>query len=846
MTVGSVDRDRAAAEVVAVLSAAKSTWSEAELTAEVDAGLVRAGVVGDPQAVAELAEDVRARAAARCRSVLDPAVHTPTSMSRHLTSDAVVEADRRLNLGLAGLAGGPGDRDDVGAARAVAAGLDRGQAAAVGAVGGQGRLAVVVGPAGAGKTAMLAVAGRRLAEQGRAMVVVSPTRKGALVAGAEIGVAGASLAKLLHEHGWRWDELGRWSRLAVGEVDRTSGPVYRGPGEAARLSERSVVVVDEAGLLSVDQANALIDVAAETGAAVRLVGDPRQLGAVGRGGVMETAARWVGSPVVLDQVHRFVTVAVDGTGLPVTVADREWAELSLRVRDGTDPAATVDRLVARGAVVVHARPADAVAAIAEAVAAGGDRESSWAVTVATNDDARRVNQAVRDRRVAAGRVDDTAAVAGRDGERIGVGDRIVTRRNDPARDVANRETWTVEAVARGRQPWPPGGPGTAGWPSTRAMSAAAVQLGYASTDYGNQGVTTDRSVTWVTDATSAGGLYVGVTRGRYANTVHVVAADVDEAPPAAGRRPGPGPGRPGPRRGDRPGRDRGVPGSGHPPGGRSGPLPRRPGGLALRGRARRGRTGGGGRLRPPDDRPGRPPGRPRRRPRPGAPGRTGRSGGRPGPGGRAAGRGRPPGRRAVRVGSTRRRPTTSPPATMPASSPPAPVVSVGGPGRSTRPGPVSRRPPSGGAPRTCPARNGPTTPSAAKPRRRSPGPSPRPSTATGPTRSGPSGRRPTSTGDRPTSTAARRGPGGQPGPGRAAPRRSPSAVEEARAVIAHHRSERDRRTQTMTPDQVEAADAARDALLAEQALERAVEPLRVRAGGPTPPPPGREGPGLDL
>jgi len=41
-----------------------------------------------------------------------------------------------------------------------------------------------------------------------------------------------------------------------------------------------------------------------------------------------------------------------------------------------------------------------------------------------------------------------------------------------------------------------------------AYVATATQLGYATTDYGNQGVTTERSLTWVGEATSAAGLYV--------------------------------------------------------------------------------------------------------------------------------------------------------------------------------------------------------------------------------------------------------------------------------------------------------------------------------------------------
>jgi hypothetical protein len=527
-SVAAVDRDAVAAEAVAVLSAQKSAWSGAELTAEVEAAVTRTGVIGDPQAVTELVEDVRARAAERCLSVLDPEVHTPTAMSRHLTSEAVVNADMRLNLGLAGLAGGDGGRDPEGGRLAAGQGLGGGQVEAVEAVCGDRRLEVVIGPAGTGKTRMLAVAKDRLDDQGRDLTVVAPTRKAAQVAAAEVGADGSSLSKLLYDNGYRWDTLGRWSRLEVGQTDPITGAVYRGPGESFRLSARSVVVVDEAGLLTVDQANALIDVAAESGAAVRLVGDPRQLGAVGRGGVMETAARWCGEPVTLDEVHRFLTVTVDAEGMPVTEPDVAYANLTLGLREGVEPDAVADQLAERGAVVIHATEAEAVEAIATEVVAQGGRDEALAVTVATNDDAAKVNQAVRDLRVQAGQVDDTRTTVGMDGTRIGAGDRIVTRRNDTARDVANRETWTVEAVtddgtvlARGS--------GDRHVRLDAGYAAEAVQLGYAVTDYGNQGVTADGSVTWVTEATTAGGLYVGASRGRYENTLHLVAEDPTDA-----------------------------------------------------------------------------------------------------------------------------------------------------------------------------------------------------------------------------------------------------------------------------------------------------------------------------
>jgi conjugative relaxase-like TrwC/TraI family protein len=526
LSVGQVDRDHVAAEAIAVLSGHKSAWSQADLSTEVEAAVAASGVVGDPQAVTELAEDCRARAEALCLSLLDPERQSPTAMSRHLTSETVIDADMRLNLGLAGLAGG-GGRDRAAVLAGHRLGLDDGQSVALSALCGSQRLEVVVGPAGTGKTAMLAAAAERLAADGRELVVVAPTRKGALVAGAEVGVEGTSLSKLVHEHGFRWDELSRWSRLAVGDLDPATGRPYRGPSASAVLSPRSVVVVDEAGLATVDQTNALIDVCAGSGASLRLVGDPRQLGAVGRGGVIETAARWAGGPAELDQVHRFLRLRLDEAGLAEMETDTEYAELSLAMRTGDDPATVVDRLADRGSVVVHASPEEAIAVIATQVITAGGKDGALTVTVATNDEVGRINRAVREQRVRLGMVDDNLVVVAMGGERIGAGDRIVTRKNDTARDVANRETWVVESISRD-------GEVTAsnGFRRVRldgGYVSEAVQLGYASTDYGNQGVTTDRSVTWVGGATTTGGMYVGATRGRYENTIHVVAEDTEAA-----------------------------------------------------------------------------------------------------------------------------------------------------------------------------------------------------------------------------------------------------------------------------------------------------------------------------
>ncbi|HTW09233.1 MAG TPA: AAA family ATPase, partial [Acidimicrobiales bacterium] len=543
LSVGQVGRDALAAEVVAGLSAARSAWSAAELTAATEKALVSTGVVGDAQAVAELAEDLRARAEGLCRSVLEGQGKVPSVMSRHLTSAAVIEADMALNLALAGLAGTEGPRDASAEAAARGYGLSAGQAEAAAAVAGASGLEVVVGPAGTGKTAMLAAAKEALERQGRGLVVLAPTRKAAQVASEELAVPASSVSKLLYDYGWRWDDLGRYSHPAaplpfsgqpgpptIGDLLEMSEPPPKPPhGQPGglRLSAGSVVVVDEAGLLSVDQAAALAEVVRGAGASLRLVGDPRQLGAVGRGGVMEAAARWApGGGVTLAEVHRFLALEEGPDGLPVTVPDRAWAGVCEQLREATAPAAAADALVARGAVVVHQSRDELVAALAGEAARAG-REGALAVTVSTNADAREVSLVARMLRVAAGEVDDDVVAVGMDGVRIGRGDRVVTRRNDNAAGVANRETWMVGQVkedgslvlaGRHRQVVVP-----------PEYVSAGVQLGYAATDYGNQGVTAARSATWVSTATSSGGLYVGASRGRWQNTLHVVAGDLEEA-----------------------------------------------------------------------------------------------------------------------------------------------------------------------------------------------------------------------------------------------------------------------------------------------------------------------------
>jgi ATP-dependent exoDNAse (exonuclease V) alpha subunit len=155
-----------------------------------------------------------------------------------------------------------------------------------------------------------------------------------------------------------------------------------------------------------------------------------------------------------------------------------------------------------------------------------------AVTTSTASRAREINEAIQHHQ-GSWRRGPSAPL--RDGTSVWTGDTIATRRNDRAlgatngSSVRNRQTWTVTAVGadgslavsdpdRGETVLPAG------------YVARHVELGWAVTGYGNQGVTVDYGICVVEPSTSRAGLYVGMTRGRRHNAAWVIDATGNEDP----------------------------------------------------------------------------------------------------------------------------------------------------------------------------------------------------------------------------------------------------------------------------------------------------------------------------
>jgi exodeoxyribonuclease V alpha subunit len=491
---GEIDRTDVVDTVLTRLGAKRSAWNAADIRGEVEQQIAAAGVIISPAARAELAEDLTSRAIDSCVPLL--ARDDVPEHIRSLTSPRILDVEADLTTRLTSRAAAPVVHREVDTR-----GLDPMQTDVVSALAGNSPLLVIEGAAGAGKTTTLFAARDALNIQGSALVVVTPTKKAAQVASHQLGTSAFSAARLAHQHGFRWDNDGRWSR-----VEQT-------PDLNARLWPGYVLLVDEAGMLDQDTARALITIADESGARLALMGDRHQLPAVGRGGVLDLAARWAPpeARLTLDTVHRF--------------ADPEYAELSLLMRTGERSGEVFDALLARGQIVIHATDVERQHALASERLGTDDQRSL--LIADTREQVSALNAAVRDSLVTAALVDDLRAITTSSGERIGIGDRVATRQNDPELDVANRDTWTVVGVGASR------GVVVEGPRGRRQLSAGYVaehlELAYASTAHGAQGETVSYTHVLIGDNTSAASAYVGLTRGRQTNAAHLVADSLDEA-----------------------------------------------------------------------------------------------------------------------------------------------------------------------------------------------------------------------------------------------------------------------------------------------------------------------------
>jgi conjugative relaxase-like TrwC/TraI family protein len=494
---GSVDRDAVIVQAIARVGEQGATWLQADLAREI-ATLLPADASGSGHQLVGLVDELAAEAARRCLE-LHPPAHAVVARGlcgrpisehvtdRRLTTRAILDQEAALVRW---------GRHAVGVARG-AADVDA-QAAAARAVAGTQRLVLVVGPAGAGKTTMLRAGIARLLARGRPVVGLAPSGKAADVLARETGCPATTLAHFLHTQ----DATGRTSGLPPGNT----------------------VVLDEAGMAATEDLSWLVRLAETRFWRLVCVGDPEQLPAVGRGGMF---ADWCAKLPAhhLDQIRRFT---------------EPWqAAASLQLRRG-EPAAAQAYAAYRRLETIH--PALVPARVAHLYDAVGQRGESLAITCTSAATARVINIEIQRHRHPR-RAGPAVGLA--DGARAQVGDRIATRRNAPfvadtGAAVRNRHTWTITAIRHdGSLTVTDSGRGTVTLPGDYV--AQHVELGWAVTGYGSQGITTDHALCLVEPGSSRAGIYVGMTRGRRHNRALILdptgLADPQETFAAAIARP---------------------------------------------------------------------------------------------------------------------------------------------------------------------------------------------------------------------------------------------------------------------------------------------------------------------
>ncbi|MCL3861748.1 AAA family ATPase [Actinotalea sp. K2] len=418
------------------------------------------------------------------------------------------------------------------------------------------RLDVLVGPAGTGKTTTLAALTQIARDHGRKVIGLAPSASAAHTLHRALGIATETTAKWLHEA----CGPGAAARAVVHEqavatltqpdLDRAAVLEATNQMWQARIEQDTwrftmgqIVVVDEASLADTPTLAILVQLAEQADAKVVLVGDHRQRGPVGAGGAFGMLARR-GPTAELTTLHRFT---------------HPWeARATLELRHGQPRA--LDTYQAHGAI--HDGDLDTI--IDMALDAADTAASAGRVALLQAADLRTVrelNTQARQRAILTGHAHPDGITL-HDGLVAGVGDRIITRRNDRrlrTEDgyVRNGALWHVTAThpdgsltvdaaqprrasharlgnrdahsgARGD------GQAVYGSRSVRLPApyvAEHVELGYAITTARSQGMTVDESHTIATPTMAREDLYVALTRGHHANHVYVPTDLTDHCPP---------------------------------------------------------------------------------------------------------------------------------------------------------------------------------------------------------------------------------------------------------------------------------------------------------------------------
>lgn len=340
---------------------------------------------------------------------------------------------------------------------------------------GQG-LGVVIGYAGTGKSAMLGVAREAWESAGYSVrgVALSGIAAENLEGGS--GIASRTIASM--EHQWaNGREL---------------------------LTNRDVLVIDEAGMIGTRQMERVLSEAEKRGAKAVLVGDPEQLQAIEAGAAFRAAAERHGSIEITEIRRQREDWQRDATRYLATERTGEAISLYSRHNRIHDAQTRED---ARADLIDRWDRDRSAAPVASRI-----------ILTHTNEEVRVLNIAARDRLRTNGELGEDVVISTERGQRgFAPGDRVMFLRNERGLSVKNGSLGVVQFVTPARM--------AVLLDDGRAIAFdvkdyASIDHGYAATVHKSQGVTVDHVHVLATPGLDRHAAYVALSRHRDSVDLH--------------------------------------------------------------------------------------------------------------------------------------------------------------------------------------------------------------------------------------------------------------------------------------------------------------------------------------
>ncbi|HZT04547.1 MAG TPA: AAA family ATPase [Steroidobacteraceae bacterium] len=355
-------------------------------------------------------------------------------------------------------------------------------------------LVVIEGFAGSGKSTLVNQVRADLHANGYQVLGAAPTGKAADGLQASSGIESSTIASLL------------------GQLERAENPL--------RLSEHTVLVIDEAAMARLDDISRLSAHVERAGGLLSMIGDSRQLAAVGHGGGLELAKQHAGS-TVLDTIWR---------------QSEGWQREATRAFGEGRAADAIQAYADHGAIhwsaSIGSARADLIIDYIRAIDAGRSAGNMLAMAY-RNEDVDKLNRGIREELKTRGmlRGEHTYRLTQRDGKlkdiELAQGDRVVLERNQKRlgiseEDVKNGMFGTV--IHAGKDHF-----------TVRLDKGSIVNIdpnkyghvshGYASTVHKAQGATIEKTFELASRGMGSNLTYVAMSRHKEETTLYANTAD---------------------------------------------------------------------------------------------------------------------------------------------------------------------------------------------------------------------------------------------------------------------------------------------------------------------------------